>query len=109
MRTRRGRGGTGQLLGNERRVVQNDGQEIVEVVCDASSELAETLKALRLMKLCLEALAIGVHFEEQPLGLSVHQYDPAGLIDRKHRVRCRIEKAGQRTVGELSHTTSFGG
>ena len=38
--------GGGQLFGNERCVVQNDGQKVVEVVRDASRELPKAFQTL---------------------------------------------------------------
>ena len=62
------RGRRGEVLGDERGVVDDHGQQIVEVVGDASRELPEALQALSLMQLVLQPLALGLGLE--PLALA---------------------------------------
>ena len=38
---------------------------------------------------------------EQPLGLRVHQHDPAAGVHAHHRIRCRLHQPEQRVIREL--------
>jgi hypothetical protein len=60
------------LLADERGVVEDDGEQVVEVVGDAAGELAEALQPLRLVQLALEALALGLRPQPLALGLRLH-------------------------------------
>jgi len=65
-------GALGCAAGDERRVAEDDGEQVVEVVRDPAGELAEALEPLRLLQLHLQAL----------------------LLD--HRVAERVQAAGER-------------
>ena len=77
---------------DERGVVEDDREQVVEVVGDAAGELAEALEPLRLVQLALVALALGLG--PQPFGLGLH-LEPLGHVadrggDEHARPRSRV-------------------
>ena len=71
-----------ELLGDEDGVVEDDGEQVVEVVGDASGELAEALEALRLVELPLDRLLLKLLVEDLPLPLGV---DAIGDVPDRRR------------------------
>ena len=61
VRCRPDRGRVGRLLGHERGVGHDDGQQVVEVVGDPAGQLAQALEPLGLMQLMLQRAAIGLN------------------------------------------------
>jgi hypothetical protein len=102
----------GHLLADERRVVRDDGEQVVEVVRDAAGELAEALQPLRLLQLAFQLVPLGL--ASQPLALGL-QFQPLGHVadrgddqeavvgvDRRQR-DLRAERAAVTAAGGQFH------
>ena len=77
-----------EILGDERRVVDDHGQQVVEVVGDAARELPQALQALGLVQLVLQSLPFRLRL--QPLALAGRHHALAHVANCGDRQRAVI-------------------